>query len=97
MGKFVTTNYSETINSVTETVKTFLNNPYYLFTDKKPTMVTYYNLNCEKSTLDEAARINYSDLGPNCPLRYNRITDFVVYGIDRIALSLENVCLLYVL
>ncbi len=90
MGKFITTQYADAINDVTETVKTFLNNPYYLFTDKKPTLVTYYNLNCEKSTLDEAARINYSDLGPNCPLRYNRITDFVVYGIDRIALSLEN-------
>lgn len=90
MGKFINTNFSDAVNNVTETVRTFLNNPYYLFNDKKPTLVTYYNINGEKSTLDEGARINYSDLGDNCPLRYNRITDFVVYGIDRIALSLEN-------
>lgn len=90
MGRFIDTSYTEAVKDVTSTVKSLLNNPYYLYNDKKPTTVTYYNINSERSTLDEAARISYSDLGPNCSLRYNRIKDFVVYGIERIALSLEN-------
>ena len=58
-----------------------------MWNDKKPTLVTYYHINAEMSTLDEASGMNYSDLGPNCPFRYNKIGKFVLYGIDRIALS----------
>ena len=90
MGNFVNTKYKETINSISNITKDLLKNPYYLFTDKKGAMVVYYNINREKSTLDEAARIPYSDLGPNCPFRFNRITDYFLYGIDRVQLSLEN-------
>lgn len=61
-----------------------------MWNDKKPTLVTYYHINAEMSTLDEASGMNYSDLGPNCPFRYNKIDKFVLYGIDRIALSLQN-------
>ena len=33
-----------------------LENPYYIFTDKKATIVTYYNQNTSKSTLDEGSQ-----------------------------------------
>ena len=90
MGKFIDTQYTKIIDNISDTVKTFLNNPYYQWNDKKPTIVYYCNINTEMSTLDEGARIIYSNLGPDCPLRYNLIKDFVVYGIDRIAITLEN-------
>ena len=90
MGKFINTAYTNAIEDVSGTIKSLLNNPYYMWNDKKPTLVTYYHINAEMSTLDEASGLNYSDLGPNCPFRYNKIEKFVLYGIDRIALSLQN-------
>ena len=90
MGKFIDTSYTKAVDNVSETVKSLLNNPYYMWSDKKPTTVTYYHINAEKSSLDQAAQIPYSDLGPRCPFRFNKITKFVLYGIDRITLNLEN-------
>lgn len=90
MGKFINTSYTQAVEKVSETVKTFINNPYYMWTDKKPTLVTYYPINMERSTLDEAARIPYADVGEHSPIRYDRIKNFVIYGLDRIQLSLEN-------
>lgn len=89
MGKFIDTSYTEAINNVTGTITSLLNNPYYMWNDKKPTMVTYYHINAEQSSLDESSGMNYSDLGPNCPFRYNEIENFVLYGIDKIALQLQ--------
>ena len=67
-----------------------LKNPFYLFNDKKAIPVDYYNLNTNQSTLDEALKIPYANLGPDSPLRFNLIKEFYLYGLDRIALSLDN-------
>ena len=80
MGKFINTSYTTAVNDVSNTVKTLLNNPYYMWTDKKPTLVTYYPINMERSTLDQAARIPYADVGEHSPIRYDRIKNFVIYG-----------------
>ena len=61
-----------------------------MWNDKKPTLVTYFHINAEQSSLDESSGMNYSDLGPNCPFRYNQIDKFVLYGIDKIALQLQS-------
>ena len=90
MGKFLDTSYKDTVNKLTEIKNDLLNNPYYLYTDKKACSTTYYHINDEKSMLDEASRINYADLGDNCPLRYNKIEDFFIYGIEKVNLNLDN-------
>lgn len=90
MGKFINTTYKDSIDTLLNVAEDLIKNPYYLFQDKKACPVIYYNINTEKSMLDEAARIQYSELGENCPFRYNRILDAMLYGIDKIALSLEN-------
>ena len=90
MGKFINTSYKNTIDSITDITKDLIKNPYYLFNDKKACIVNYYHINTEQSTMDEASRIPYSELGEDCPFRFNLIKDFFVYGIERIQLSLEN-------
>ena len=55
MGKFSDTRYVNTIDSLVNATKSKLENPYYQFADKKPTKVTYYSQNIEKSTLDESS------------------------------------------
>lgn len=75
--------------TIPNTIKTILNNPYYLFNDKTPSISTYYNLNTTMTTLDEATRDNYGELTANSPLRFNKVTGFYLYGISKIEPNLE--------
>ena len=78
---------TETI--IPSSVKTMLNNPYYLFNDKTASIATYYNLNTTMTTLDEATRENYGELTANSPLRFNKVSGFYLYGISRIEPNIE--------
>lgn len=89
MGKFTDTRYVNTINSLVNATKDKLNNPYYVFSDKKPTKVTYYTQNVEKSTLDEASGLYGEHIGSDSPFKFNKINDFLLYGIDRISTEYE--------
>ena len=84
MGKFTDTRYVNTINSLVNATKDKLNNPYYVFSDKKPTKVTYYAQNVEKSTLDEASGLYGEHIGSDSPFKFNKINDFLLYGIEKI-------------
>lgn len=88
-GKFINTTQKHIINSLVEGSNERFKNPYYIFTDKKPTTVTYYNINKTKSTLDESLKIEYSRLGKDSPLRFNKIDNFFIYGLEKIMTSLE--------
>lgn len=89
MAKFLNTQYKNTINSLVDGFKERLSNPYYIFTDKKATIVTYYNQNTTKSTLDEGSQTEMEPIGPNSPIRYNKILDAYLYGIDKIMINLD--------
>ena len=84
MGKFTNTNYVSTLDKLVDASKSKLNNPYYKFSDKKPTVVTYYSQNVEKSTLDQASGLNGEHVGDDSPFKFNKIKDFVLYGISNI-------------
>ena len=87
MGSFQNINYSKTVNSLVEGSQNRLKNPYYLFSNKSPTTVTYYNINYKMSTLDQGTRQVYDHVGENSPLRFNKINNFVLYGIPRIEID----------
>ena len=82
--------HSEVTQNLTDFQLDLLKNPYALYNDKKALLATYFNLNTTMSTLDEALKIPYSNLGNKSPLRFNKILDFYIYGIDRISTSLSN-------
>ena len=90
-GKFIntTTAYNQVISQGSEVMKGLLDNPYYLFTDKKASECTYYNINTTMSTLDEATRGNYSEISNHSPVRFNKIKGFLLYGITRIEPNLD--------
>ena len=90
-GTFINTTsaFSQLTNKASEMTKGLLNNPYYLFTDKKPSECTYYNINITMTTVDEATRGNYGEISPNDPVRFNKIKNFLLYGITRIEPNLE--------
>lgn len=89
MGKFTDTKYTKTIDNLVDASKSKLNNPYYKFTDQKPTKVVYYAQNIEKSTLDEASGLYGEHVGDNSPFKFNKINDFIIYGIDKITVDYE--------
>ena len=90
-GKFLntTTAYSEMTNKLATFSKQLLDNPYYMYTDKKASECTYYNINTTMTTLDEATRGNYSEISAESPIRFNRIKNFLIYGITRIEPNLD--------
>lgn len=90
MGRFTKTEYKDTVNSVIRSVKETLNNPYYLWANKSPTIVNYYSIDKKASTLDEGSLIEYSPYGKQSPIRYNFIKDFLIYGIEQIQVALTN-------
>ena len=67
-----------------------LKNPYALYNDKKATPVDYFNINTNMTSLDEATKIPYAHIGKGCPLRFNLIRDFYLYGMDRVSTNLSN-------
>ena len=88
-GKFTGTSYSKTIDSLVQATKGALKNPYYVYTDKKPTKVTYYKQNREKTTLDPDSGLNYTHVGEQSPIKFNKIIDFYLYGIDKIPTNMD--------
>lgn len=90
MSKFINTQYKNTIDSLVDGLKAKLDNPYYIFTDKKACIVDYYNRNINKSTLDEGTKHVYSPIGDNSPTKYNLIKDAYLYGIERMVVNLNN-------
>lgn len=76
--------------SVIDLQADLLKNPFYLFNDKKGLPVDYYNINSSRTTLDDTLKISYDNCRKDSSIRFNLIHDFYLYGIDRVAMSLEN-------
>ena len=89
MAKFINTERKDTIQSLVEGFKDKLKNPYYVFSDKKPTITTYYNRNSDKSSVDQSTGLEYSALGKDSPVKYNKIHDMYLYGLDKVQVQLE--------
>ena len=90
MGKIIETSYHDSVEKLTGFNTNLINNSFYNFNDKKPTIVTYYNINKEASSLDPGSRISYDNIGEFSSIRFNKISDFIIYGFNRIELQTEN-------
>ena len=89
-GKFINTTHNDNLNKMVFGLQNIIQNPYYKWLNSTPTLTDYYNRNVEASTLDEGAKIEYSDGGDDSPIKYNLIKNFYIYGIERIQVQLEN-------
>lgn len=77
-------------NLIPSNAKNLLNNPYYLFNNTSQSVCNYYNINTTMTTLDESTRGNYGEISSDSPIRFNKISNFCIYGINKIEPSLEN-------
>ena len=89
-GKFINTEHRDNIDGLVVGLKEIMNNPYYKWNDKSGTAVVYFNQNKEASTLDDASKLYYADMGYDSPIKYNMIEDFMIYGIEQISINMEN-------
>ena len=64
--------------------------PMARFIDKTPTFVTFFQIADDLSTVDEG--FNHVDdfLGNTSPLRYKKIENFPIYGLDQMVLQIED-------
>lgn len=91
MGKFTNSSYVDELNSLQTGFKeNILDNPFYKYNAVPESIVTYYNLDKENSTLDEAANnieiyINRAD----SPIKYRKIENFIIYGLEKVILNLD--------
>lgn len=89
-GKFINTVHRDNIDTLVDGLKNILKNPYYKWNDKSATTVTYFNQNKEASTLDQSTKLYYADMGLESPIKYNIIEDMLIYGLEPIAITMEN-------
>jgi len=89
VGKIIETIYHDNVSSITSFGPAVLNNSFYMLNDKKPVICTYYNIDKLKSTLDPGSKLAYDNIGNQTPLRFNRVNNFLLYGIDRIELTTD--------
>lgn len=90
MGKILETTYHDTVENITSFYSDLVNNSFYTLNDKKPTIVTYYNINKDLSMLDPGSKLSYETLGPDSPIKFNKVEDMLIYGLQKIELNMEN-------
>ena len=67
-----------------------LNTQLTRFLDKSPVFVTYYHINVNESTTDEGFRDIESIIGNRSPLRFQKIENFPMYGLDQVVLAIQD-------
>lgn len=67
-----------------------LNSPLNRFLDKSPIFVTYFHINNAETTADRGFQNTEAILGESSSLRFQKIENFPIYGIEQIALQLDD-------
>lgn len=88
MPKFINTQKKDTIDSLVQGFNDLVI-PFYMHLDKKGTPTTYFHINKSQSTLDEGSKIPYSLYGNDSPIKYDKIYDFFIYGLQEIITELD--------
>lgn len=65
-------------------------NPFYFFNSTNMTVVTFYNINRQYTTLDETLKNTNNFIGPASGLRFDKIHGVVLYGMQKIELNIDN-------
>ena len=64
--------------------------PSSRFIDSTPTFVTYYHIDNDETTTDAGFLDVASILGFRSPIKFKKINDFPLYGIEQIVLSIQD-------
>lgn len=81
---------AEFINSNVQLFSQKTTSMYSIFLESKPTFTTYYHINKIRSRTDIGLKMPEKLNGALSPIRYNKLMNFPLYGIEQIQLQLEE-------
>ena len=67
-----------------------LKSPMSRFLDTTPTFVTYYHINPDETTVDEGFKDITSIIGFRSPIKYKKIQNFPLYGIEQVIPQIQE-------
>jgi hypothetical protein len=67
-----------------------LNSQLSRFLDKSPVFVTYFHINVNETTVDDGFRDIESIIGARSPLRFQKIENFPIYGLEPVILAIQD-------
>lgn len=67
-----------------------LNSQIIRFLDKSPVFVTYFHLNINETTVNEGFRDIEAIIGDKSPLRFQKIENFPIYGLEQVMLNIQD-------
>lgn len=86
---FSNVTFNDRIDSFNKSQKEKLKNPYYAFTNENKTLSIYFHINKAKSTLDDGTHGLYDTIGPESGLRWNKIHNLPLYGLDKMLVDMN--------
>ena len=90
-GKFINTEIVNELDAIVDSFKQErLPNPFYNFNTSKGTTVTYYNVDMQNYPLDTVTGMQYASVGPLTNAKYNKIEKFVLYGLEKVLVTLAD-------
>ena len=81
---------AEFINENVALLKDRQGSMYSIFLESRPTFTTYYHVNKIRSKTDRGLKMPERLNGITSPIRYNKLINFPLYGIEQIQLQLEE-------
>ena len=88
MARFI--DKAEFINQNVAMADKRITSQYSKFLEQKPTFTTYYHINTRRSTTDKGLKDVEGLIDSRSPIRYNKIHEFPLYGIEQIQLDLSE-------
>lgn len=88
MARFI--DKSEFINQNVNLAESRITSQYSTFLEQKPTFTTFYHVNTRRSTTDKGLKDIEGLIDSRSPIRYNKIYNFPLYGIEQIQLDLQE-------
>lgn len=70
--------------------ETRLNSQISRFLDRSPTFVTYFHINTNETTVDGGFRDIEDIIGNKSPIRFQKIENFPLYGLEQVQLSIQD-------
>lgn len=67
-----------------------IKSPTSRFVDTTPTFTTYYHIDIDETTTDTGFIDVASIIGHRSPIRFNKIENFPIYGLDQIVLQIQE-------
>ena len=88
MARFI--DKAEFINQNVNLAENRITSQYSTFLEQKPTFTTFYHVNTRRSTTDKGLKDIEGLIDTRSPIRYNKIYNFPLYGIEQIQLDLQE-------